>query len=88
VAGGFLAAMLDSATAAPVLASLGADQTVVTSHLDISFVRPARVGRLDAVSRILTRDDREVPSTSDLLDGEGNIVASATATFRILKRRS
>jgi len=86
VAGGFLAAMLDSATSVPVLLALPEDATAVTTNLEVSFERPARVGRLSAVSRVLTQNDREVYSTSELLDSEENVVASATATFRILKR--
>ena len=84
VAGGFLAAMLDSATSAPVLLLLDDGQTVVTTDLQVSFERPARVGRLSAVSRVLVRDAVEVRSESELRDPEGRVVARATATFRIL----
>ena len=87
VSGGFLAAMLDSATAAPILAVLEAERTIVTTDLRISFVRPAPIGKLFGTGRVSERDDREVHAEGELTDPEGNTVARATATFRILHRR-
>ena len=86
VSGGFLAAMLDSATAAPILAFLPEDLTIVTTDLRVSFVRPAPLGPLSASGRVTERNDREVQSEAELSDPEGNAVARATATFRILRR--
>lgn len=86
IAGGFLAAMLDSATSAPALLALDEGKTVVTTSLHVSFERPARVGRLRASARVIERSDRELHSTSELMDPEGKIVARATATFRIIDR--
>ena len=86
VSGGFLAAMLDSATAAPILASLPADLTIVTTDLRVSFERPAPLGSLFGSGRVTERNDREVQSEAELSDPEGNAVARATATFRILRR--
>ena len=86
VSGGFLAAMLDSATAAPILAFLPADLTIVTTDLRVSFERPAPLGPLSASGRVTEKNDREVRSEAELSDPEGNAVARATATFRILRR--
>jgi uncharacterized protein (TIGR00369 family) len=89
VAGGFLAAMLDSATSIPVLSSLSSlakNQTVVTTHLDVKFERPATVGTLKAVSRVVERTDREIQSTAELLDETGQVVARAAATLRIVSK--
>ena len=86
VSGGFLAAMLDSATAAPILASLPADLTIVTTDLRVSFERPAPLGPLFGSGRVTEKSDREIQSEAELSDPEGNAVARATATFRILRR--
>jgi len=87
VAGGFLAAMLDSASAAPILASLPEDLTIVTTELRVSYERPAPLGRLLAVGRISQRSDREILSEAELEDPDGVVVARASATFRVLRRR-
>ena len=46
VQGGFLAAMLDSATGNAVMAMLPSEQTAVHTRLDISFLKPAGPGPL------------------------------------------
>ena len=86
VAGGFLAAMLDSATSIPVLSSLSPDQTVVTTNLDVKYERPATVGTLRAISRVIEMDDWEIRSSAELLDEDGHILARASATLRILRK--
>lgn len=86
VSGGFLAAMLDSATAAPALAFLPEDLTIVTTDLRVSFERPAPLGQLLGVGRVLEQNDREIHSEGELSDPEGNTVARGTATFRIVRR--
>lgn len=87
VFGGFLAAMLDSAAAAPVLAILPEDRMLVTKSLEVSFEKPASLGRLYGTARVSEQDERTVRSAAELCDPEGNVVARATATFRILPRR-
>ena len=86
VSGGFLAAMLDSVTAAPILASLPEDLTIVTTDLRVSFERPAPLGQLFGIGRVSERNDREIHSQGELSVPEGDVVARATATFRILRR--
>jgi uncharacterized protein (TIGR00369 family) len=58
VQGGFLAAMLDSATGNAVMAMLPPEKTAVTARLDTSFLKPARPGPLYAVARVSERDAR------------------------------
>src|SRR5580704_6626573 len=58
VQGGFLAAMLDSATGMAVMLSLPPDQTAITTRLDVSYLKPARLGPLHATSRVVARDER------------------------------
>jgi uncharacterized protein (TIGR00369 family) len=84
VAGGFLAAMLDSATAIPALQEVGPGQSLVTTDLSLNFERPAHVGPLAALSRVLSRANGEIQSSGELRDESGRILARATATLRIV----
>ena len=87
VSGGFLAAMLDSVTAAPILASLPEELTVVTTDLRVHYEKPAQLGELFGCGRISSRDDREVHSEGELANPAGDVVARATATFRLVPLR-
>ena len=87
VHGGFIAAMLDSATSTPVLASLPETLTSVTMRLETDFLKPAPLGELFAEGRILERTDREAISEGRLEAPDGTIVAIARARIRILERR-
>ena len=87
VAGGFLAAMLDSATSVPVLTSLPPDQTIVTTNLEVKYERPAVVGNLRAISRVVATSDREIRSSAELLDESGHVLARASAVLRILRKQ-
>lgn len=87
VQGGFLAAMLDSATALGLFGVLPPEQTAVTVNLNVTYVRPGRVGTFTAQSRLLKRDARFAEVSAELLDAQGEVVASAIAKLRIFKRR-
>jgi uncharacterized protein (TIGR00369 family) len=86
VQGGLLAAMLDSATALGLYGVLPAEQTAVTVNLNVTYVRPGRVGTFMAHSRLLKRDARFAEVSAELLDAEGVLVASALAKLRIIRR--
>jgi uncharacterized protein (TIGR00369 family) len=86
VQGGFLAAMLDSATALGLYGVLPPEQTAVTVNLNVTYVRPAKVGTFTAQSRLLNRDARFAEVSAELLDAEGVVVASAIAKLRIIRR--
>ena len=87
VQGGFLAAMLDSATGVRALAALPPEKTAVTVSLDTRFLKPARPGVLIARAMVSEHSEREIVVTADLSDEAGVVVASATARLRILDRR-
>jgi uncharacterized protein (TIGR00369 family) len=87
IQGGFLAAMLDSATGVRALAALAPDKTAVTVSLDTRFLKPARPGILTARARVSEQSERDIVVTADLSDDAGIVVASATARLRILDRR-
>jgi uncharacterized protein (TIGR00369 family) len=87
VQGGFLAAMLDSATGITLLATLPPELTAVTVNLDTRFERPASVGVLTVEARVIERDDRNATVEAEVLASDATIVARARATLRIRKRQ-
>jgi uncharacterized protein (TIGR00369 family) len=87
VQGGMLAAMLDSATGNAVMANLPSDRTAVTTRLDTTFVKPAALGRLTAIARVVSQDDRSASAEARLLDSAGQVVAHARAELLIRERR-
>ena len=87
VLGGFLAAMLDSATGLTLLAGLPPELTAVTTHLDTEFIKPAPIGVLLAKARVTSRRDRDAVVEAEILDSEGNLCARAVAKLRIVRRR-
>ncbi|WP_423956282.1 PaaI family thioesterase [Bradyrhizobium sp.] len=88
IQGGMLAAMLDSATGNAVMASLSSDRTAVTTRLDTTFIRPAILGPLTAIARLVRQDDRSAEAEAELFDSTGQIVARGRAELRVRQRRS
>ena len=86
VQGGLLCAMLDSATALALYAVLPAQLTAVTANLNVSFLKPAKLGTFTATSRLVSREDRSAETAGELCDVDGTVVATATARLRIVKR--
>ena len=87
IQGGFLAAMLDSATGLGALAALPATQTVVTKTLATRLLKPARAGPITAKAKVVSQTGRDMIVEADLIDAENVTVATATAELRILDKR-
>ena len=87
IQGGFLAAMLDSATGICALAALSPELTVVTKGLDTRFLKPAAVGPITARAHVVERTDRDMIVHAELLDAASIVVADATARLRILVKK-
>ena len=85
--GGFLAAMLDSATGITLLATLPTELTAVTISLDTKFERPASVGMLTAEARVTEKGDRDATVEAEVIGHDGTIVARGRARLRIRKRQ-
>jgi uncharacterized protein (TIGR00369 family) len=83
VQGGFLAAMLDDTMGPAAVSLLGPGFFSPTLEMKVSFLRPARAGRLVAEGRVVHRGRSVVFLAGSLRDGSGSLVASATATSRI-----
>ena len=84
VLGAFLAAMLFDTVGPALLATLEPDQFQSTLQLNVSFLRPVRPGRLIGQGRVVHRDGDLVFLEASLLDGDGAVVATATATARVI----
>ena len=85
VQGGFLAAMLDDTLGPALVATLPADQFAVTLDLNVSFLRPARPGRITGAGRVLHRGGSVAFLAGELRDDAGEVLATATATARIIR---
>ena len=79
IQGGFLAAMLDDTMGPALAATLGPGEFAPTLNLNVSFARPARVGRLVGRGRIVRRGKEICFLAAELYQDE-ELVASATAT--------
>jgi uncharacterized protein (TIGR00369 family) len=84
IQGGFLAAMLDDTLGPALIATLEPGQFAPTLELKVNFMRPARPGRLVGTGRVIHRGGTIAFLAGELSDPEGNVVATATATARIV----
>jgi uncharacterized protein (TIGR00369 family) len=85
VQGGFLAAMLDDTMGPALVATLGPDEFAPTLEIKVSFLRPARPGRLVGTGRVLHRGGTIAFLAGELSDESGRVLATATATARIVR---
>jgi uncharacterized protein (TIGR00369 family) len=88
VQGGMLAAMLDSATGNAVMAALPSHLTAVTTRLDTRFLKPAALGPITATARLVHQDERAAQVQAELTDGNGVVVATASAELRLRQRKT
>ena len=82
IQGGILVAMLDETMGPAMASTLRAGEFAPTLDLHVSFLRPARVGKLEGRSRMVRRGREVCVLTAELFQ-EGKAVAMATATFLI-----
>lgn len=87
VQGGFLAAMLDDTLGPALVATLPDGQFAPTVDLHVQFLRPARPGRLLGRGRVVRKGRELCFLAGELLDGDGEPVAVATATAVIRSAR-
>jgi uncharacterized protein (TIGR00369 family) len=84
VLGGFVAAMLYDTVGPALLATLEPDQFQSTLQLSVSFLRPVRPGRVLGKGRVVHRDGDQVFLEASLTDTDGAVIATATATARVI----
>jgi molybdopterin converting factor subunit 1 len=85
VQGGFITAMLDDTMGPAAIAQLGPGHFAPTLELKVNFLRPAGPGRLVADGRVVHLGKSVAFLEGSLADEEGNVVATATATARVVK---
>jgi uncharacterized protein (TIGR00369 family) len=83
VQGGFVAAMLDSATSVALIATLPDELTSVTMRLETVYLKPTPVGELFAVAWVTARGERDATAEARLEGADGTVFATATAALRI-----
>lgn len=87
VQGGFLAAMLDDTLGPALVATLPKDQFAPTIELKVNFIRPAKPGLLIGTGRVVARGGTIAFLSGELATEQGELVATATATARIVKTK-
>ncbi len=86
IQGGFLAAMLDTTVSCALLSILPAGHFAPTLELKVNYLRIAPVGRLIGRGRVVHQGSTIAFLAGELLDPDGRVVTTATATARIIKR--
>ena len=80
IQGGFVAAMLDD-TMGPALVALTHGKVMASSiDLNVSFLKPARLGRLICTGRVVSLGRRVAFLEAELFDAEGTLLARATSS--------
>ena len=84
VLGAFQAAMRYDTVGPALLATLEPDQFQSTLQVNVNFLRPVRPGRLVGKGRVVHRDGDLVFLGASLFDTDAAVIASATATARVI----
>jgi uncharacterized protein (TIGR00369 family) len=84
VLGAFLAAMLYDTVGPTLIATLAPDQFQSTLDLSVRFIRPVKPGRILANGRIVHRRGDIAVLESSLVDSNGETIATAMATARVI----
>jgi uncharacterized protein (TIGR00369 family) len=85
VQGGFLTAMLDDTLGPALVATLPDGEFAVTLELKVSFLRPATPGRITGTGRVLHRGGSIAFLAGELRDDDGDVLATGSATARIVR---
>jgi uncharacterized protein (TIGR00369 family) len=88
VQGGFLAATLDDTLGPALQSTLAPDPFAPTLELKVNFISPARPGALIPEGRVASRGGSVALLAGELRSEDGALVATATATARIVVPRS
>lgn len=84
VHGGYLTALLDSATGWAVHAAMDADGAAPHTHLSVQFVRIATAGRPLRCTATCVRSGRRVAAAEGEIVQDGKVVARAVTTHAVL----
>ena len=87
IQGGFLAAMLDSATGLALGGHVPEGGTAATIRLETRYLKPVKPGPVFARAWLIEVEGRDAHIEGELANAAGEIVATATAVFRIRRPR-
>lgn len=82
--GGLLSAMLDDTKGPAAMAFLGGNRLVQTLELKVNFIRPGKVGPILGEGCVVLRGRDIMFLEGALKNPDGKIIATSTATARIL----
>jgi uncharacterized protein (TIGR00369 family) len=83
--GGVYASLIDNAMGLSVAALVGL--RTATIGLDVHFLGAVREGRITCSAGVVHRTRRIATVEARVRDGDGNLVAMGTGTFRIFEKR-
>lgn len=81
VHGGVTASLIDTAAAFAILTLLEPDQSTTTIDLTIHYLRPLLDGKATASARVVRAGRRLIVVTIDVVNDEGNLVATALTSY-------
>lgn len=84
VQGGFISAMLDSGMGLAVRSLLSQSATAPTLEMKVSYLRPASIGLLICTGRVVRLGGSVGFLEGDMHDSDGELLARATSTVRIV----
>ena len=84
VQGGFVAAMLDDTLGPALICTLPAGHFAPTIELKVNFIKPAPLGVLIGEGRLVARGGTIAFLAGELRTAAGDLIATATATARIV----
>ncbi|MBI1180693.1 MAG: hotdog fold thioesterase [Alphaproteobacteria bacterium] len=87
IQGGILAAMLDNAMSRALVQNLDNDQIVQTLEMKTTFVAPAPIGHVIGEGQVVRRGRSIVFLEGRLFSEAGDLLATASSTAKIGKRR-
>jgi uncharacterized protein (TIGR00369 family) len=85
VQGGILTAMLDGVMGSAAVSLMGDDETIATLDMNTSYMQSVRDVKLVAEGRVVHRSGATVFMEGNLVLEDGSLVATATATGRIIR---
>lgn len=86
--GGFVTGWIDAAMAHACVARYTTDFWVATLEMKVSFYRPTSPGLVVATGWIERAGKQTVFTEGELVDGDGNVLAKATSTIRLVPNRA
>jgi uncharacterized protein (TIGR00369 family) len=84
IQGGMLAAMLDDTMGPTALLVSGGKLFTVTISMTVSFIRPAKPGRLLAEGRVVSLGKNIAFMEATISDADGTKLATATSSARLV----